>query len=651
MTEPLVKLLLIDDDLVFRLGLRTWLHQFPDLQVAGEAETGTAALQILAASATPALDPTMVGETDSGVTGVSSAEGLGQVQESSDPNPSPINLILLNWDLGGAAALASQEQGVGLQLCQVLKNQYPQIPILLLSALQPTEAIATARQIGVEGYCPKGIQATEMLQAIRQVAAGQAYWPANASAVVASTTATDPVLPSRDRSISTSPTSTTPNPLILLWQNQRLAGLEQIDAALANITAQLRKPGLPVFDRAILAGRWRELRAARWVVNRLLAPAVPPPATPRDRPIVPPMARLEEGDRQRTLEAEPNWVRATDSALTTHQPTTSLAVAGRSLQSRLFDRTVSKLQSPLQNLTQTPLEIDILREERKRELLYIILRKLEETLDELRFAQIQPAQLLEKQTTILRDLWVATTTDFFGKYYTLQLGSMNLEVVRVLLQDTPTIQSEILNKISLSFELLAYLLFQAPLIVDNVPYAAETPEALERAESLLQNLLVQVANAVMQPLLNHFADVEAIKQAFYDRRLISTREIERFRNSLSWKYRLERYVGEPKAIFESQYELFVLDSRGIAKTPIYAPRNQELRDLSGLQLVMTLVLETRDAIAPRFRSAIAFLGSGLVYVLTEVVGRGIGLIGRGILQGIGSAWQDTKVGRSDRPKQ
>jgi hypothetical protein len=43
------------------------------------------------------------------------------------------------------------------------------------------------------------------------------------------------------------------------------------------------------------------------------------------------------------------------------------------------------------------------------------------------------------------------------------------------------------------------------------------------------------------------------------------------------------------------------------------------------------------------------VGSGLVYVLTEVVGRGIGLVGRGILQGIGSAWQDTKISRdSDR---
>lgn len=39
------------------------------------------------------------------------------------------------------------------------------------------------------------------------------------------------------------------------------------------------------------------------------------------------------------------------------------------------------------------------------------------------------------------------------------------------------------------------------------------------------------------------------------------------------------------------------------------------------------------------------MGSSIVYVLTDVIGRGIGLIGRGILRGVGSAWRDPR----DRP--
>jgi hypothetical protein len=58
-------------------------------------------------------------------------------------------------------------------------------------------------------------------------------------------------------------------------------------------------------------------------------------------------------------------------------------------------------------------------------------------------------------------------------------------------------------------------------------------------------------------------------------------------------------------------------------------------------------LEIRDAIAPRLRATVSFVGSGLVYILTQVIGRGIGLIARGIIQGIGSSWQDL---RTDKKK-
>jgi hypothetical protein len=123
--------------------------------------------------------------------------------------------------------------------------------------------------------------------------------------------------------------------------------------------------------------------------------------------------------------------------------------------------------------------------------------------------------------------------------------------------------------------------------------------------------------------------------------LLSSREIERFRNNLSWRYRVDRSFREPKNIFESQYRLFTLTGRGIKQVAIYAPRTDELADLSGLPYIVTLALETRDAVAPRLRSAFSFVGNSVVYVLTEVIGRGIGLVGRGVLKGLGNVWQDT----------
>ncbi|NJM75965.1 MAG: DUF3685 domain-containing protein [Acaryochloridaceae cyanobacterium RU_4_10] len=277
----------------------------------------------------------------------------------------------------------------------------------------------------------------------------------------------------------------------------------------------------------------------------------------------------------------------------------------KAIQARLFDATVAKLQENLTNLTSTPLEIDILRDVQKRELLYIVLRQVENSLSELRFSQTQQHQVAEKQSVILRDVWQLSLTEFFGKYYTLtDRNKRNIGVVDVLLQDADIVTVTLLDKIPQVVELLSYLLFQTPLIIDNQTCEVGTPEATYRAEMLLDNLLIQMANAVMQPLLNHFADVEEVKQKFYTYNLIASRDIERFRNDLSWKYRLEKYVAEPQAIFESRYVLWGLVGSGIAKNPVYAPRTQELQQLQGIRLAVTLALELQDAIA---------LGCGLLF--------------------------------------
>ncbi|MDV2991744.1 MAG: hypothetical protein N4J56_001398 [Chroococcidiopsis sp. SAG 2025] len=293
-------------------------------------------------------------------------------------------------------------------------------------------------------------------------------------------------------------------------------------------------------------------------------------------------------------------------------------------------------------MTSIPLEIDIFREDKKRELLHLILKKIEDILADLRFSQVHSDRLPVMQAAILRDLWQATTIDFFGRYSTLLVEGITVDFVNSLLQAEIVVQTAILDKIPLVSDLFSYLLFATPLVIDNISFAAESLEAKERAEIILQNLIIQLANAVVQPLLNQFAELEVIKQNYYDRRLISTREIERFRNSLSWKYRARTYFEEPRQIFESRYEMLLLAPRGIAKISIYAPRDRELTRLSGIPLVVTLALELRDAIAPRIQAVVSFVGKGIIFVLTQVVGKTIGLIGRGVLQGLGGSWQESK---------
>jgi DNA-binding NarL/FixJ family response regulator len=600
-----LNLMVIEDDAVFRLGLVACLGQFPDLQVLLQADSSAAALKQL--------------------------QGLRMSQGAGMEKPD-LDLVLLSPELGQA----SSREAIGLHLCQTLTTRYPNLPILLLGSRLTPAQLTLASQAGATGYCPRGVSIPQLVAAVRRVAAGQPYWFA----------ATQPPAPT-GAPAAVIPVAAPQTRLGKLRHNLRQSGLQQIDQAIAHLNSQLQSPQLTVLEQLVLTGRRRELKASRWLVSHLLpASAEATPTTPPDPNTAPIPHPLQQSVVERP---EPvTGAESSPSALLSPQPDTTQLVAGagfRTLQTALWDAASAKLQFPLANLTDIPLEIDILKPEKKRELLYTVLRKLEETLDELRFSQVQPEQLLEKQAIILQDLWRAATIDFVGRYYTILVGDRSLEVTELLLQDVDIIQAAILDKIPLVPEFLSHLLFQTPLEIDDASYNTGTIEAMFRMELLLHNLVIRVASAVIQPLLNRFGNLVVIKQNFYDKRLLSTREIERFRNNLSWRYRMERYIAEPIAIFESRFYLLTLQERGIEKTSIYTARNQELAQLSGIPLAVTLALETRDAIAPRLRSAISFVGSGLVYILTEVIGRGIGLVGRGIVKGIGNALQDTRLHR------
>lgn len=623
------QLALIADDPVFRLGLQVWLEQFSDVDLVIEAADGSDALRLIRMRLAPQADPTATAEPE-------------VIAETLD-------LVVVDLELGRTHS--SQIQGI--TLCRQLHAEFPQMPLLLLGASAEPVMLAAARRVGAMGYCLKTAEPDAIATALRQVANRQPYWPQ----------------PTTDRFSALSKpqyrssASASPSSIHSLKLHLRQSGISQIERAIADLNTQMRHPNLSLLDHAVLAGRRRELRAARWLVQQLLAtPTLATPTEADSSPVLASGVDRQSSAGDRTLDpavsqqlqpistasaTQPNASRLSTSLLGSAEST----LTARGLRSVLFDGIFSNLQGSLENLTGMPLEIDILRSDKKRELFSLILRKLELLLDDLRCSQVSPDKLPDLRSQLLLDVWQATTIDFFGRYTTVSMQGKDTEIVNDLLLDANLVQTEILERIPLFAELLAHLHYQSPLIIDGMSYAVGNPAALRRAEALLSHAVIQLANSVVQPLLNRFADVEAVKQVFYNRRLISSREIERFRNDLSWRYRLQHFVADPRDIFESQYRLFMFCDRTIKAETIYSSRRDELEQLSGIPLVVTLVLETRDAVAPRIQSAVSFLGSGVVYILTEVIGRSIGLIGRGILKGVGSVVQDKRYSRNDeRPR-
>ncbi|MGI0491163.1 DUF3685 domain-containing protein [Alkalinema pantanalense CENA528] len=526
----------------------------------------------------------------------------------------------------------------GLALCQVLKATDPAIKIILLADLRDP-ALVEARKLGIEGCFARETPISTLLAGFTQILQGEIIWSPSLATIGAPLASAKPM------------------------GKRRQAGMQQIDTLLIRLETALRTEALTRFDRLVIQGRCRELRAARWILAQLTLP--PSSSLPRSTassmsewslPGAPSRSSSLPSSERLTspkIVSSPALSSSLESSSKPFPPLSrsalvpqSQAMPPKKVQDLIFERLASKLRFELNNVEPVPLEIDILRGDRKQELLYIVLRKVETLLAELTLAQVEPHQLQVKRNELLTDLWEASIIDFLGKYYTLRDDIQTIEVVPAVLHSYAIVQRDILSKIPLVPELFAYLLFQIPLIqvfaVDRPSPSSVSPEQVDRALVILENLVIQIANGVIQPLLNQFADWEPIKQNFYDRRHMTSREIERFRNDLSWRYRRDRWFETPTHIFESQYHLWTLSDRGIRRIAIYSPRRQELETLSGIPLAVTIALEARDALSPRLRAAFSLLGAGVVYVLTEVVGRGLGLIGRGIAKGIGDAWQDRR---------
>ena len=88
-------------------------------------------------------------------------------------------------------------------------------------------------------------------------------------------------------------------------------------------------------------------------------------------------------------------------------------------------------------------------------------------------------------------------------------------------------------------------------------------------------------------------------------------------------------------MYESRRLLFSLKTGRIEPLLLTEPRDEELRSLRWWQQQVALLVEARDAIAPQVQALVKRFGDLMVVILTQVVGRAIGLIGRGIAQGMG----------------
>ena len=148
-----IRLLLVDDHFVVRMGLMGAIHAEPDMTLAAECGSGEQAIELFR-------------------------------QHAPD-------VTVMDWRLPGMS---------GVQTTEAIREEFPQARVVLLSVYEGEEDVFCAVQAGVVAYLPKSAERAELLAAIRAVHSGQTYFPPAIAAKLAARQAR-PELSRREREV------------------------------------------------------------------------------------------------------------------------------------------------------------------------------------------------------------------------------------------------------------------------------------------------------------------------------------------------------------------------------------------------------------------------------------------------------------------
>jgi two-component system response regulator DevR len=121
-----IRVLVVDDHEVVRLGLRSLLELEPDLEVVGEAADGEEAVRL--------------------------AERLRP------------QVVVMD---------VRMERMDGIQACRELRSRVPEAAVLMLTSFGSNEAVIAALMAGAAGFLLKNAGRAELLRAVREVAQGR----------------------------------------------------------------------------------------------------------------------------------------------------------------------------------------------------------------------------------------------------------------------------------------------------------------------------------------------------------------------------------------------------------------------------------------------------------------------------------------------
>lgn len=126
------KIVLADDHQLLLQGIHAVIKEIQNVEIAGEASNGLAALELVA---------------------------------KHSPDMLVLDLNMPQYD--------------GLKTLKIIKKDFPNVRVLVLSNYQQPELIRELKQLGADGYLNKNSTSTELREAIESVLAGNHFFPSN----------------------------------------------------------------------------------------------------------------------------------------------------------------------------------------------------------------------------------------------------------------------------------------------------------------------------------------------------------------------------------------------------------------------------------------------------------------------------------------
>jgi len=404
-----------------------------------------------------------------------------------------------------------------------------------------------------------------------------------------------------------------------------VSGLQQIDAELALCERLLQPPPEGVLAQLLLEGRRRELRAARQLLLWLWGPLGL--AWGEDVAAAAPRTGLAMAAAPAGSLLAPDADGARGVSLTLRQR--SADGIWEAVRERL-NRAAAEGPS---NRSGQLLALDGLQADRRRDLLMALLEQFQQLRGKLQEQDLRGDTLLATWDELQPELRRQALRRMAGSYVQIPSEGVLRPVADTLIKAGEFELGD--PELPDPTAMLTTLVQARPLLVEGRLLGPDEPQALLYVEMLLANWLVRTAELISAEVLAVCAEWPELRRYLLRAELLATRNLERLRNQLNAQQRWSNWISRPVQLYESRRPLFRLEAGAIETVDLTEPRDRELRQLGLLQQLVTLALEARDALAPQLQNLVKGLGDLVVVVLTQVVGRAIGLVGRGIAQGMG----------------